>query len=60
MDNLFNEQMTSGEARDKFFCAAEDKTKEELEKLKKDYFAVLPAILKRERELANKGWIFNY
>lgn len=56
-DSLFNEQMTSNEARIALFKAAEGKTKAEIEQLKTAYTKVLPAIYKRENELAGRGWL---
>jgi len=55
--SIFNEQMTSIEARTAFFRAVDGKNKEEIEQLKAEYSAVLPAILKREHDLADDGWM---
>lgn len=55
--NIFNEHMTSNEARIALFKSVEGKTKAEIEQIKSEYSAVLPAILKREHELASKGWL---
>ena len=55
-NSIFNEQMTSQEARLAFFRAADGKTKTEIEKLKSDYSKILPIIMKREHNLASKGW----
>ena len=57
IDNLFNEQMTSDEARMVFFKAVEGKTKEEIEEIKSAYFEVLPKINKKELQLAKDGWL---
>lgn len=57
LDNMFNEQMTSNEARIVLFKAVEGKTKAEIEQLKSAYSKVLPAILEREHSLASKGWL---
>ncbi|MGM9587832.1 MAG: hypothetical protein ACI3VA_10140 [Candidatus Limivicinus sp.] len=56
MSELFNEQMTSFEARSTFFAAVDGKTKEEIEELKKEYDAVASVIMDREARLAEEGW----
>ena len=48
MANLFNEQMSSIEARFVLFTHTEGKTKEEKEEIFKQYKAVLPIIIERE------------
>lgn len=58
-DNVFNENMTSSEARMALFKAVEGKTKEEIEQLKSAFKKVFPAIFKRESELADQGWLLN-
>ena len=55
-NSIFNEQMTSNEARLALFKAVEGKTKAEIEQLKADYSKVLPAINEREHKLAAEGW----
>ena len=57
MNNVFNEQMTSYEARSAFFAAVDGKSREEIEKLKAEYTKALPAIYNRERKLADEGWL---
>ena len=56
LDNIFNEQMTSNEARIALFKAVEGKTKEEIEQIKAEYLKVLPVINERERKLSEDGW----
>ena len=56
-DSIFNEQMTSNEARIALFKAVEGKTDAEITQIKKAYSEVLPAILKRESALVSKGWV---
>lgn len=56
MSKLFDEQMSSNEARYVFFSALDGKTKEEIEEIKKEYFAVSAEIMKREARLAEEGW----
>ena len=58
-NSIFNENMSSSEARKAFFAAVDGKTKEEIEKLKADYYNVIPAIVKRESKLAEKGWMLS-
>lgn len=57
--SLFNENMSSSEARIVFLSSVDGKTKEEIAKLQEDYMAVLPAIDKRESELVKQGWIID-
>jgi len=59
VDNLFNELMTSNEARMTLFKAVEGKTKEEIKQIKSAYSKVLPIILKRESNLTSKGWMID-
>ena len=58
-NNIFNEQMTSNEARLALFRAVEGKTQSEIEQLKSAYSKVLPAIYKRENDLVSKGWVID-
>ena len=58
-ESLFNENMSSSEARIVFPSSVDGKTKEEIAKLQEDYMAVLPAISKRESELVKQGWIID-
>ena len=58
-DSIFNEHMTSNEARIALFKAVEGKTSEEISQLKTEYSNVLPAILKRESELVSEGWFID-
>lgn len=58
-ESLFNENMSSSEARIVFLSSVDGKTKEEITKLQEDYMAVLPAIDKRESELVKQGWIID-
>lgn len=54
---IFNENMSSDEARTVLFKAVENKTKEEIEELKREYNKVLPAILERENEFTKGSWV---
>ncbi len=58
-NDIFNEQMTSNEARMAFFEAVEGKTKEEVEQIKSAYFEVLHKITEREMRLAEEGWLID-
>ena len=58
-NTIFDEQMTSTEARLALFKAVEGKTEAEIEQIKSAYSKVLPAILKRESDLVLKGWIID-
>lgn len=57
MTELFTEQMTFEEAQFAFFKAVDGKSKEETEKIRKEFFAIIPKITKREIELSKKGWL---
>lgn len=57
MNELFTEQMTFEEAQLAFFKAVDGKSKEETEKIRKQFFATIQRITKREIELAQKGWL---
>lgn len=57
MTELFTEQMTFEEAQLAFFKAVDGKSKEETEKIRKQFFAIIPKITKREIELSEKGWL---
>ena len=57
MTELFNEQMTFEEAQFAFFKAVDGKSEEETEKIRKQFFATIPKITKREIELSEKGWL---
>ena len=58
-NSIFSESMTSSQARFAFFKAVDGKSKEEVEKLKSDYFKVMDVIMDREFKLANEGWLLN-
>ena len=58
-ESLFNENMSSREARKVLFSSVDGKTKEEIEKIKDEYSAVLPAIMDRELKLVDQGWIID-
>lgn len=58
-ESLFNENMSSSEARIVFLSSVDGKTKKEIAKLQEDYMAVLPVISKRESELVKQGWIID-
>ena len=48
--------MLSNEARYVFFSSLDGKTKEEIEEIEKQYFAVSSVIMDREAKLAAEGW----
>ena len=55
---IFNEQMTSTQAGYAFFSAIKgNMSAEEKEKIKAEYEEISRKILKRELELAGKGWL---
>lgn len=56
-EDIFNEQMSSTEARTAFFKAVEGKTNAEIELIFSAYDKVLPAIYRRELDLASQGWM---
>lgn len=58
-NSIFNENMTSSQARFAFFKAVDGKSKEEIEKLKNTYFEIMDVIMEREFKLADKGWMLN-
>lgn len=55
-NSIFNENMTSDQARLALFSAVDGKTKAEIEKIKDEYSKVLPVIMEREFDLAAQGW----
>lgn len=55
--DLFNENMTSLEARTVLFSSVEGKTKEEIDEIFAAYAPVSSAILKHEIEMAMQGWM---
>lgn len=56
MKKLFNEQMSSNEARLILFKEVENKTKAEIEEIMVEYDKIISIITKRELELAEEGW----
>ena len=46
--NLFHEDMTHGKARKVLFASVKEDMSEELDHIKADYFAIIPAIIERE------------
>lgn len=54
--NLFNENMTSNEARTVLYRSVEGKTETEIEQIKAEYIRILPKIIDREMALAKEGW----
>ena len=54
--DIFNEEMSSSEARITLFKAIEGKTADEIEQIFAEYSTVIPAILEREHRLADEGW----
>lgn len=59
IDNLFNEEMTSSEARSVFFKALEGKSEEEIEQIKIAYSEIIPKIIEKEMRLAEDGWMID-
>ncbi len=57
MSKLFNENMTSVEARYAFFAATDGKTKEEIDEIRKEYKPIAERILQKELELADHGYL---
>ena len=57
--DIFNEHMTSSEARMVLFKAVEGKTADEIEEIKSAYSAIIPIILEKESRLANEGWFID-
>lgn len=56
MKNLFNENMTSSEARRVLFSSVEGKTEREVEQIKREFSEIAPKIIERElRE--NRGYM---
>ena len=55
-NTVFDEQMTSTEARIALFKAVEGKTEAEIEQIKSAYSQILSKILERETQLSSKGW----
>ena len=53
--SIFNDKMTSAEARTVLFRAVEGKSKKEIEKILDDYNKVHSVILQRELNLVSKG-----
>lgn len=58
-ESIFNENMSSREARQVLFSSVDGKTKAEIEKIKDEYSAVLPVIMDRELKLADQGWMID-
>ena len=56
-NSIFNENMTSYQARTALFTAVEGKTKKEIEEIKAEYSKVSSVIMEREFKLADKGWL---
>ena len=48
MTPLFNENMTSSEARHILFASVDGKTKEEIAKIKEEYDKIIPTIIENE------------
>lgn len=55
--NIFNESMTSNEARIALFRAVDGKSKAEIEKILADYEEVNSVIMKKELKSVSNGWI---
>ena len=56
-NSIFNEKMSSNEARYSFFKAVEGKSKDEIEIIKLEYEKVLEIIYDREMKLSEEGWL---
>ena len=56
MNAMFNENMTSSEARHVLFSSVDGKTKEEIDRIKLEYDAVIPRIVKNELR-NNEGYM---
>lgn len=56
-NSIFNESMTSNEARIALLSAVDGKSKAEIETILTDYEKVHPVIMKRELESVSRGWI---
>ena len=54
---LFNENMSSNEARWVFFKSIDGKSEAEIAEIKKAYSEILPKILEKEFKLAQEGWM---
>lgn len=55
---LFNESMSSSEARKILFSSVAGKSKKEIEEIKKEYSSVSKQIRRREI-MQNRGWMTN-
>ena len=58
-DSIFNENMSSSEARLALFSAVDGKTRDEIEALFAEYDKVARIISKREFKLAEEGWFID-
>ena len=56
-EKLFNENMSSSEARYAYFAAVKGKTETEVSKITEAYSKVRHLILKKKMELVAAGWI---
>lgn len=59
LNDIFNENMSSNEARLKLFSIIQDKSEKEIEEIKQKYFEVIPKIIEKEIKLAEDGWSFS-
>jgi hypothetical protein len=57
VNKLFNENMTSSEARKMFYKTCENKTKEERSEISKEYYPIAEAIYRKEAKLAEQGYL---
>ena len=55
MSSLFSKEMTFDEARRLFYKSIEGKSKEEVDK--KEYYDIIPAVLKRDLDRVDDGWL---
>lgn len=53
---LFNEDMSSMEARTVLYSSVDGKIKEEIEEIKEAYKRILPIIIDKELKAAAEGW----
>lgn len=57
--SLFNENMSTNEARMALFRAVEGKSEKDRQKIIEDYKKIHHIIFQKEMKLAEKGWLIN-
>lgn len=57
MSSIFSKDMTFDEARRLFYKSIDGKSKEEVEKIKKEYYDIIPSVLKRDLDRVDDGWL---